>query len=276
MKGNLRTPKETTQSIQKSNDAKTDLNNSNNLNGTSVRYISNKNLLDAKNTNSVSKVISQFRKHIELSNNNSKQQKNILKNGSSHKSILLTNKKTANITSFKTIRPAVSQRKSSDKFINHSKDLLNKFSNLKIRNGDKMNKPIRTQGMENKNNDVEEEDFNVLYGNKNSNEFINTKKFSIKDFELISTLGKGKFGNVYLAREKKMNYIIALKILNKSEIQKMNGERMIVREIKIQSFLKHPNIIDMYGFFDDDENIYFILEYASEGTIYDLLKKQVG
>ena len=33
-------------------------------------------------------------------------------------------------------------------------------------------------------------------------------------------LGKGKFGNVYLAREKKSKYIVALKVLFKSQLQK--------------------------------------------------------
>ena len=33
-------------------------------------------------------------------------------------------------------------------------------------------------------------------------------------------LGKQKFGNVYLAREKKSKYIVALKVLFKSQLQK--------------------------------------------------------
>ena len=33
-------------------------------------------------------------------------------------------------------------------------------------------------------------------------------------------MGKGKFGNVYLAREKKSKFIVALKVLFKSQLQK--------------------------------------------------------
>ena len=104
---------------------------------------------------------------------------------------------------------------------------------------------------------------------------INLKKFKIDDFELGMKLGKGIFGNVYLAREKATNYIVALKILNKMEVQRLNGEKLIVREIKIHSFVDHPNIIKLYGFFHDDQNIYLILEYAPDGEVYTELKKSV-
>ena len=39
-----------------------------------------------------------------------------------------------------------------------------------------------------------------------------TVKWSMDDFEIGKPLGKGKFGNVYLAREKKSKYIVALKV----------------------------------------------------------------
>jgi len=38
------------------------------------------------------------------------------------------------------------------------------------------------------------------------------KKWSLNNFEIGRPLGKGKFGNVYLAREKETKYIIALKV----------------------------------------------------------------
>lgn len=101
---------------------------------------------------------------------------------------------------------------------------------------------------------------------------INLKKFSIDDFEIGIKLGKGKFGDVFLAREKKTDFIVALKVLNKAEIQRLNAEKLVVREIKIHSFLDHKNIIKLYGFFHDDENIYLILEYAPDGELYKELK----
>lgn len=45
-------------------------------------------------------------------------------------------------------------------------------------------------------------------------------------------------------------------------------------EIKMQAFFDHPNILKLYGFFDDEEHVYLILEYMEEGTLYSQLKKQ--
>ena len=38
-------------------------------------------------------------------------------------------------------------------------------------------------------------------------------RWSLKDFEIGRPLGRGKFGDVYLAREKKSKFIVALKVL---------------------------------------------------------------
>ena len=45
----------------------------------------------------------------------------------------------------------------------------------------------------------------------------NKEKWSISDFEIGRPLGRGKFGSVYLAREKKSKYIVALKVLKKEQ-----------------------------------------------------------
>ena len=55
----------------------------------------------------------------------------------------------------------------------------------------------------------------------------------MNDFDIGRPLGKGKFGNVYLAREKKSKYIVALKVLFKSQLQKASVEHQLRREIEI-------------------------------------------
>jgi aurora kinase B len=51
-------------------------------------------------------------------------------------------------------------------------------------------------------------------------------------------LGKGKFGRVFIAREKKTEYMVAMKILFKSELVKGRVEKQVLRELEIQSRLK--------------------------------------
>ena len=45
-------------------------------------------------------------------------------------------------------------------------------------------------------------------------------------------------------------------------------EEQLAREIKIQSTLDHPNIVKMYGTYYDEEKIYLILEYCSDGELF--------
>lgn len=91
------------------------------------------------------------------------------------------------------------------------------------------------------------------------------QKWTLTDFDIGKPLGKGKFGNVYLAREKKSKFLVALKVLFKSAIKNFNIEHQVRREIEIQSHLRHPNILRMYGYFHDDSRVYLILEYAPFG-----------
>lgn len=64
------------------------------------------------------------------------------------------------------------------------------------------------------------------------------KKWSLDNFDIGKALGKGKFGNVYLAREKSSGFIVALKVLFKTQILKSNVEHQLKREIEIQTHLR--------------------------------------
>ncbi|KAL5727140.1 non-specific serine/threonine protein kinase [Ranunculus cassubicifolius] len=99
------------------------------------------------------------------------------------------------------------------------------------------------------------------------------KLWTLQDFEIGKPLGKGKFGRVYLAREKKSKYIIALKVIFKEQIEKYKLQHQLRREMQIQSTLNHPNILRLFGWFHDDERIFLILEYAHGGELYKLLQK---
>jgi serine/threonine protein kinase len=81
-------------------------------------------------------------------------------------------------------------------------------------------------------------------------------------------LGKGRFGDVYIAKEKSTRYTVALKVLKKAELLEMHAESQLRREIEIQSELAHPNILRLFGFFHDEKRIYLILEYAPGGELY--------
>ncbi|KAL0594661.1 Aurora kinase A [Plecturocebus cupreus] len=108
---------------------------------------------------------------------------------------------------------------------------------------------------------------------KQKNEESKKRQWSLEDFEIGRPLGKGKFGNVYLAREKQSKFILALKVLFKAQLEKAGVEHQLRREVEIQSHLRHPNILRLYGYFHDATRVYLILEYAPLGTVYRELQK---
>ncbi|KAJ6007376.1 kinase-like protein [Penicillium herquei] len=99
------------------------------------------------------------------------------------------------------------------------------------------------------------------------------KAWHLGMFEIGKPLGKGKFGRVYLARERDTGFVCALKVLHKNEIQQGRVEKQVAREIEIQSNLRHPNVLRLFGHFHDKKRIFLILEYAGKGELYKHLQK---
>ncbi|KAH8255132.1 hypothetical protein KR038_005025 [Drosophila bunnanda] len=97
-------------------------------------------------------------------------------------------------------------------------------------------------------------------------------EWTARDFEMGAHLGRGKFGRVYLARERHSHFLVAMKIMFKEELRKGNVQRQVLREIEIQSRLKHPNILRLLTWFHDESRIYLALEIASGGEVYKHLR----
>ncbi|XP_042351430.1 aurora kinase A [Plectropomus leopardus] len=105
------------------------------------------------------------------------------------------------------------------------------------------------------------------------NDSASSKRWSLENFDIGRPLGKGKFGNVYLARERQSKFILALKVLFKNQLEKAGVEHQLRREVEIQSHLRHPNILRLYGYFHDASRVYLILEFAPKGELYSELQR---
>lgn len=105
-------------------------------------------------------------------------------------------------------------------------------------------------------------------------EDLKRNPLKLSDFEIGQLLGEGKFGSVHLARHISSGHLLAIKKMSKMSIRMHRCEIRIVNELRIHTALSHPNVIDFYGNFHDEEDIYFALELASEGNLYDLIKEE--
>ena len=97
----------------------------------------------------------------------------------------------------------------------------------------------------------------------------------IDDFESLEdkNIGKGTFGSVWKVRHKISKQIFAIKVMNKQNIIQQNMIDQINKEIEIMYKLDHPHIIKLYSHFEDNEDFCLIMEYASNGQLYSLIKK---
>jgi serine/threonine protein kinase len=95
---------------------------------------------------------------------------------------------------------------------------------------------------------------------------------TLDHFKIEQRLGEGKFGSVFLAREKVTGFLVALKIIEKKRVIEEKFLTQFIREIKIQAYLDHPNIAKVFGFFQDATNFYSIMELGEGGQLYDIIK----
>ena len=107
-------------------------------------------------------------------------------------------------------------------------------------------------------------------------EELKCRPWNIDDFILGKPLGRGKFGNVYFARQKATNVPVALKVLFKAPLCEAQCYRMLRREVEIQCRLLHPNIVRLHGYFQDPKRVLLILEYLPNGELFKSLTKQGG
>jgi serine/threonine protein kinase len=64
-----------------------------------------------------------------------------------------------------------------------------------------------------------------------------------------------------MAIHKITGLLVAIKKVKKAVIKAHKLENQFTMEVKMQLFLDHPNILKLYGYFDDSEHIYLILEF---------------
>lgn len=90
----------------------------------------------------------------------------------------------------------------------------------------------------------------------------------------MDKIGKGAFGDVYMAQEKNTGFLCVIKKLQKKKLIELKLEEQLAREIKIQSFLQHRHLTSLYGFFSDQAYIYLILELMPDGSLMQVKKKR--
>ncbi|KAK4278480.1 hypothetical protein QN277_016320 [Acacia crassicarpa] len=92
-------------------------------------------------------------------------------------------------------------------------------------------------------------------------------------YELGRLLGQGTFGKVYYARSTITSQSVAIKMVSKDKVLKSGQTEQIKREISVMRRVRHPNIIQLYEVMATKSKIYFVIEYAKGGELFDKVAK---
>ena len=95
------------------------------------------------------------------------------------------------------------------------------------------------------------------------------------DFELIGNkpIGNGAFGKVWKVIHINTKKEYCIKTINKRDIIEQKLIKQLNKEISIMYEINHPHSIKLINHFEDENTIYMIMEYASNGNLFSYMKK---
>lgn len=96
----------------------------------------------------------------------------------------------------------------------------------------------------------------------------------IDKYLLLSTLGQGGMGRVFLARDRRLNRLVAIKVLNPDRATHERSLARFEREAQVGGQLQHENLVRIYdvGLFNNAP--YLVMEYIEGLTVADLIARQ--
>ena len=107
----------------------------------------------------------------------------------------------------------------------------------------------------------------------NQDECASTKN-SLNDFNIEYVIGSGAFSIVYLVRDKVCNQEFALKAIPKENIIEKKNINSLRNEKKIMSMISHTFVTKFHSTFQDEDNVYFLMDYVKGEELYYILKEQ--
>ena len=86
-------------------------------------------------------------------------------------------------------------------------------------------------------------------------------------YEILAPLGAGGMGEVYKARDPRLNRFVAIKVLPANRVSDPARKQRFIREAQAASALNHSNIITIYDIATDNGRDYIVMEYIAGKTL---------
>lgn len=93
------------------------------------------------------------------------------------------------------------------------------------------------------------------------------------DFALVRALGDGAFAEVFLARERRLDRPVAVKVLRRSLAVDETARKRFLREARLAARIWHPNVVAIHrvGELESDGRPFLVMEYVDGQTFEEIL-----
>src|SRR5437667_4882753 len=97
---------------------------------------------------------------------------------------------------------------------------------------------------------------------------------TISHYRILSKLGAGGMGEVYLAQDTKLDRKVAIKFLPESLVADQQAKKRLVREARAAARLDHPNICSIYEVSEEDDRSFIVMQHIEGETLDIRMKRQ--
>lgn len=112
-----------------------------------------------------------------------------------------------------------------------------------------------------------------LLNENQPNNQIQERPLELQDFRLLRTLGTGSFGRVHLVNSKHNDRYYAIKVLRKEDVVRLKQVAHTKNERNVLMQVSHPFIVNLWGTFQDDVNLYMVMDYVPGGELFSYLRR---
>src|SRR5262245_37803457 len=93
-------------------------------------------------------------------------------------------------------------------------------------------------------------------------------------YEILTPLGAGGMGEVYRARDSRLDRVIALKVLKDARLHDSDQRGRFLQEARSLAALNHPNILTIYDVLTVDDASVLVMEYVAGKPLDHLIPRK--
>ncbi len=95
----------------------------------------------------------------------------------------------------------------------------------------------------------------------------------INQFEVVEHIGRGGMADVWSARDRRLNRMVAIKTIATGLSQEIDPVGMFKREAQTIAQMEHPHILPIYDVGEYKDNLYIVMRLVTGGSLEDLLSQ---